>query len=61
MLAFKEHISFQLGKVYGMTVALRRSGHSISFETMGTYQAFILPHFEYCTCLLLGIGKDASL
>ena len=59
MLAFKEQICFQLGKTYGMTVALRRSGHFIPFETMR--MAFILPHFEYCTHLLLGIGKGTSL
>ncbi len=56
-LSFKDHISLQLGKVYKMTAALRRSRRFIPYDTMKSlYKAFILPHFEYCAPLLLGKG-----
>ena len=40
------------------TVALRRIGSFVPMDVMlALYKSFFLPHLEYCTPLLLGVGK----
>ena len=58
MLNFIEHISSQLKKAYAKTGALRRIRHFVPMDVMlALYKSFILPHLEYCSPLLLGVGK----
>ena len=58
MLIFIEHISSQLKKAYAKTGALRRIRHFVPMDVMlALYKSFILPHLEYCSPLLLGVGK----
>ena len=58
MLNFIEHISSQLKKAYVKTGALRRISHFVPMDVMlALYKSFILPHLEYCSPLLLGVGK----
>ena len=59
MLNFTEHISSQLKKAYAKTGALRRIRHFVPMDIMlALYKSFILPHLEYCSPLLLGLGKS---
>ena len=59
MLNFTEHISSQLKKAYAKTGALRRIRHFVPMDIMlALYKSFILPHLEYCSPLLLGVGKS---
>ena len=61
MLNFKVHISDQLKKAYSKTGALRRIRRFLPVDTMLLlYKSFILPHLEYCSPLLLGVGKVQS-
>ena len=58
MLNFKEHISSQLKKAYAMTGTLRRIRRFVPMDVMlALYKSFILLHLEYCSPLLLGVGK----
>ena len=58
MLTFKEHIDIHLKKAYAKTSALRRIRRFVPINVMlKLYKAFILPHLEYCSPLLLGVGK----
>ena len=58
MLNFIEHISSQLKKAYAKTGAPRRIRRFVSMDVMPVlYQSFILPHLEYCSPLLLAVGK----
>ena len=58
MLNFIEHISSQLKKAYAKTAALRRIRPFVPMGVMlALYKSFILPHLEYCSPLLLGVGK----
>ena len=58
MLIFKEHITIQLKKAYAKISALRRIRRFVPINVMlKLYKAFILPHLEYCSPLLLGVGK----
>ena len=58
MLNFIEHISSQLKKAYVKTGALRRISHFVPMDVMlALYKSFILPNLEYCSPLLLGVGK----
>ena len=58
MLNFKEHISSQLKKAYAKAGALRRIRRFVPMDVMlALYKSFILPHLEYCSPLLLGVGK----
>ena len=53
-----ENISSQLEKAYAKTGALRRIRHFVPMDVMlASYKSFILPHLEYCSPLLLGVGK----
>ena len=58
MLNFIERISSQLKKACAKTGALRRLTHFVPMDVMlALYKSFILPHLEYCSPLLLGVGK----
>ena len=58
MLNFTEHISSQLKNAYAKTGPLRRIRHIVPMDVMlALYKSFILPHLEYCSPLLLGVGK----
>ena len=58
MLNFIEHISRQLKMAYAKTGALRRIRRFVSMDVMlALYKSFILPHLEYCSRLLFGVGK----
>ena len=60
-LSFKEHITEQLKKAYSKASALRRIRRFIPTDIMvRLYKAFILPHLEYCSPLLVGIGLVQS-
>ena len=56
-LSYREHISDQLKKAYSKASALRRIRRFLPHDVMiKLYKAFILPHLEYCSPLLVGIG-----
>ena len=58
MLNFKEHISSQLKKAYAKTGALRRIWRFVPMDVMlALCKSFISLHQEYCSPLLLGMGK----
>ena len=57
MLNFIEHIASQLIKAYAKTGALRRISRLVPMDVMPAFKSFILPHPEYCSPLLLGVGK----
>ena len=58
MLNFKEHIYSQLKKAYAKTGALGRIWRFVPMDVMlALYKSFILPNLEYCSPLLLGMGK----
>ena len=55
-LTMNVHIKNTLNKVYAKLSAIRRIKNLISINTATKlYKAFILPHFEYCSPLLLGV------
>ena len=56
-LSFKEHISDQLKKAYAKASAPKRIKRFLPHDAMiKLYKAFILPHLEYCSPLIVGIG-----
>ena len=56
-LSYKEHISDELKKAYAKASALRIIRRFLPRDAMiKLYKAFILPHLEYCSPLLVGIG-----
>ena len=58
-LSYKEHISDQLKRAYAKASALRRIRRFLPhYATIKLYKAFILPHLEYCSPLLVGIGTS---
>ena len=58
MLNSREHISSQLKKAYAKIAALRRIRRFVTMGVMlALYKSFILPHLEYCSPLLLGLGR----
>ena len=58
MLTFKDHISGELKKAYAKSAALRHIKRFVPAEVMiSLYNSFVLPHLEYCSPLLLGVGK----
>ena len=60
-LTFDEHISTTLKKVYAKIGALRRLKKLIPPDVaIQLYKAYILPHLEYCSPLLLGINKTLN-
>ena len=58
MLNFIEHIASQLIKAYATTGALRRIRRIVPMDVISAFKSFILPHPEYCSPLLLGVGKS---
>lgn len=55
-LSMNLHIKNTLNKVYAKLSAIQQIKNVISIETAAKlYKAFVLPHFEYCSPLLLGI------
>ena len=51
----------QLKNAYAKCSALRRIKRMINPETMTRlYKAYILPHLEYCSPVLIGIGKTQT-
>ena len=58
-LSFKPHVTIMLKKAYAMIAALRRIKRLVPSNTMiSLYKAYLLPHIEYCSPLLLGISKS---
>ena len=60
-LTYCEHISNMLKKVYAKIGVLRRlkrlMPHNVS---LSLYKAYLLPHLEYCSPLLIGINKTLN-
>ena len=58
-LTFKAHIKEQLNKACAKASALRRIRiKCISKDVLvRLYKAYVLPHLEYCSPLLLGVGN----
>ena len=60
-LSFKDHLSTVLRKVYAKVGALRRLRKLVPADiSLMLYKAYILPHLEYCSPLLLGINKTLN-
>ena len=60
-LSFKAHVKSICNKVNVIVGALRRVCKFISPEVMvNIYKAFILPHFEYCAPVLVGLSSGLS-
>ena len=60
-LSFKAHIKSVCNKVNVKLSALRRVRKFIPSEVMvNIYKAFILPHLEYCTPVLVGLSSGLS-
>ena len=57
-LTFKEHVKEQLNKACAKASALRRIRRFVSKDVLvRLYKAYVLPHLEYCSPLLLGVGN----
>ena len=57
-LSFKAHVKSICNKVNAKVAALRRVCKFIPPERMfNIYKAFILPHFEYCAPVLVGLSS----
>ena len=57
-LTFKEHIKEQLTKSCVKASALRRIRKFVPRDVLvRLYKAYVLPHLEYCSPLLLGVGN----
>ena len=57
-LFFKDHLSTVLRKVYAKVGALRQLRKLVPADiSLMLYKAYIPPHLEYCSPLLLGISK----
>ena len=61
MLNFIEHIASQLIKAYETTGALRRIRRIVPMDVISAFKSFMLPHPEYCSPLLLGVGKSRPI
>ena len=60
-VSFKDHLSTVLRKIYAKIGALRRLKKTVSADiSLMLYEAYILPHLEYCSPLLLGINKTLN-
>ena len=60
-MSFKDHLSTVLRKVYANVGALRRLRKLVPADiSLTLYKAYILPHLEYCSPLLLGINKTLN-
>ena len=55
-LSLKPHVDFMLKKAYAKITALRRVKHLVPSDVVITlFKAYVIPHLEYCSPLLLGI------
>ena len=61
LLNFIEHIASQLIKACATTGAFRRIRRFVPMDVMSAFKSFILPHPEYCSSLLLGVGKSRPI
>ena len=60
-LTFCEHISNMLKKVYAKIGVLRRLKRLMPHRvSLSLYKAYLLPHLEYCSPLLIGINKTMN-
>ena len=60
-LSFKDHLLTVLKKVYAKVGALRRLRKLVPADmSLMLYKAYVLPHLEYCSPLLLGINKTVN-
>ena len=60
-MSFKDHLSTVLRKVYANVGALRRLRKLVPADiSLTLYKAYLLPHLEYCSPLLLGINKTLN-
>ena len=60
-LSFKDHLSTVLRKVYAKVGAMKRLRMLVPADiSLMLYKAYILPHLEYCSPLLLGINKTLN-
>ena len=60
-LIYCEHISSILKKVYAKIGVLRRLKRLIPHNVSSSlYKAYLLPHLEYCSPLLIGINKTLN-
>ena len=60
-LSFKDHLSTVLRKVYAKVGALKRLRKLVPADiSLMLYKAYILPHLEYCSPLLLRINKTLN-
>ena len=56
-LNYKPHVDIMLKKAYAKIVALRKIKRLVPSNVMITlYKTYVLPNFEYCSPLLLGIS-----
>jgi len=60
-LSFNAHVKSICNKVDVKVAALRRVNNFIPPEVIvNIYKAFILPHFEYCSLVLVGLSSGLS-
>lgn len=60
-LTFSSHIKLVLSKIHAKMAALRRIRNFIDSNTaLKLYKSYILPHFDYCSPLLIGINNTLS-
>ena len=60
-LSYKLHIKDLLSKVYPKVAALRRLKRLVPHDTIiRLYEAYVVPHYDYCSPLLLGIRKTIT-
>ena len=60
-LTFSLHIKLVLSKIHAKIAALRRIRNFIDSDTaVKLYKSYILPHFDYCSPLLIGINQTLS-
>ena len=60
-LTFSSHIKLVLSKIHAKIAALRRIRNFIDSDTaVKLHKSYILPHFDYCSPLLIGINQTLS-
>lgn len=60
-LTFFSHIRLVLSKIHAKIAALRRIRNFMDSDTaFKLYKSYILPHFDYCSPLLIGINQTLS-
>ena len=60
-MSFKEHVKEIRRKTYAKVGALRRLKRVIPSSTdILLYKAYVLPHLEYCSPLMLGTGMSLN-